>query len=95
MHSVFIPGQSAGRSGKEASNYARELYRYANGRLDDHSLFPWMTQPLMLDCGLDHADARSISDTEIDACRKRRCRWGILRRQTFGISTNVARRLAA
>jgi hypothetical protein len=56
------------RSGQgTTSAYATALYGYADGRLEDKGLRAWMTQRLMLDLGVDHAYARFVSATTIDA----------------------------
>jgi hypothetical protein len=39
--------------------YAEQLYDYAAGRLDAHSLRCWIIGRLMLDEGLDHTDAEA------------------------------------
>ena len=41
------------------ATYAEQLYDYAAGRLDPHSLRCWIIGRLMLDEGLDHTDAEA------------------------------------
>lgn len=41
------------------ATYAEQLYDYAGGRLDPHSLRCWIIGRLMLDEGLDHAGAEA------------------------------------
>jgi hypothetical protein len=41
----------------DAEAYAESLYVYASARLDAYSLRCWIVQRLMLDLGLDHAQA--------------------------------------
>jgi hypothetical protein len=83
------------RDREGTSDYATGLYKYANGRLDDHRLRTWMTQRLMLDCGLDHVDAQLVSGTAIEACRKRRGRRATFGFHAPGRPASVARRLTA
>jgi len=95
MQSLRLSDPFTARSDDRGSNYATALYTYADSRLDDRSLRLWMTQRLVLDCGLEHAYARIVSDTAIDACRKSHGRWSSLGLHAIRGSATAARRLAA
>lgn len=43
--------------------YAAGLYNHAVSRLDSSSLHAWMIWRLILDCGLNRADAAQIADS--------------------------------
>ena len=64
MHALLHSSRFARRRDSRGA-YAAELYRYANGRVDEQRLRAWMTQRLMLDCGLGHAVAQALSDRTI------------------------------
>ena len=53
------------------ATYAEQLYDYAAGRLDAHSLRCWIIGRLMLDEGVDHADAEEAFERARSSARAR------------------------